>query len=96
MIAYGLVVDTAVGGGVWTRDVEGASFNSVGIKTANRLLTFASRARRKNDARQTRMRINGCVRVVSATHHGDLRVGCTLIPYDVWSNHSNQIARAAR
>lgn len=61
---------TNYGGSATKRDLE-------------RLYTFARRARSKNEARMTVMRLTYHGRqTISATHYGDLRIGCTLVAWN--------------
>lgn len=62
--------------------VHSSNGNSSDFASVLRLCVFALRARKKGEARMTRMRIAGRIREVSATHYGDVRIGCTLIHCD--------------
>jgi len=57
---------------------------TVDVHTFMRFFNFAQRAKRKTETRMARMRVGryGSPYYVTATHAGDLRVGCHLVEWD--------------
>jgi hypothetical protein len=56
--------------------------DSVHRREFERIYTFARRARGANEARSKRMRGAYGTKLVSATHRGDVRHGCTLVSWE--------------